>query len=167
MQTPNCMGKCVWSLYVCVRWSFCDAGMPIWLPNQYQTSLQKWLEHTMIHRQVLATKTLPPVFQETLQNVVSAVNFVKSSALNSHLFQKLCQDMEASNNVLLFHTEVGWLSHGKVLKCVFDMWAEMKFFFIHNEKLQFQEIFTNQLHILAYPVNIFLALNDLNLSLQG
>ena len=42
--------------------------------------------HCMIHRQVLATKTLPQEFQDIMKSVVSVVNFVKTSASNSRLF---------------------------------------------------------------------------------
>ena len=66
--------------------------------------------HCMIHRQVLATKTLPQEFQDIMKNVVSVVIFVKTSASNSRLFSKLCSELDASNNVLLFHTDVRWLS---------------------------------------------------------
>lgn len=125
--------------------------------------------HCMIHRQVLATKTLPQSFQEILKGVVSAVNFVKASALNSRLFQKLCQEMDASHDVLLFHTEVRWLSRGKVLKRVFDLHAELKAFFNQKNKTEFEELFSDNqhLHKLAYLVDIFAILNELNLSLQG
>ena len=75
----------------------------------------------MIHRQVLATKTLPQDFQDIMKSVVSVVNFVKTSASNSRLFSKLCSELDASNNVLLFHTDVRWLSRSKALTRVFDL----------------------------------------------
>ena len=43
--------------------------------------------HCMIHRQILATKTLPQKLREVMKNVVNSVNFVKASALNSRLLQ--------------------------------------------------------------------------------
>ena len=125
--------------------------------------------HCMIHRQVLATQTLPHEFQEIMKNVVSAVNFVKASALNSRLFSKLCSELDASNNVLLFHTDVRWLSRGKVLKRVFDLRDELKTFFNQKSKPHFEALFSekNQIHKIAYLVDIFAILNELNLSLQG
>ena len=125
--------------------------------------------HCMIHRQVLATKTLPQEFQEVMKSVVSSVNFVKASALNSRLFSKLCNEMDASNDVLLFHTEVRWLSRGKVLKRVFDLRDELKMFFNQKSKPQFEALFSdkNELQKIAYLVDIFAILNELNLSLQG
>ena len=75
----------------------------------------------MIHRQVLATKTVPQEFQDIMKSVVSVVNCVKASPSNSRLFSKNCSELDASNNVMLFHTDVRWLSRGKVLKRVFDL----------------------------------------------
>ena len=125
--------------------------------------------HCMIHRQVLATKTLPQEFQEVMKSVVSSVNIVNAIALNSGLFSKLCNEMDASNDVLLFHTEVRWLSRGKVLKRVFDLRDELKMFFNQKSKPQFEALFSdkNELQKIAYLVDIFAILNELNLSLQG
>ena len=125
--------------------------------------------HCMIHRQVLATKTLPQEFQDIMKSVVSVVNFVKTSASNSRLFSKLCSELGASNNVLLFHTDVRWLSRSKVLTHVFDLCDELKTFSYQKSKPQFKALFgdKNQLNKIAYMVDIFAILNELNLSLQG
>ena len=77
--------------------------------------------HCMINRQVLATKTLPQEFLDIMKSVVSVVNFVKTSASNRRLFSQLCSELDASNNVRLFHTDVRWLSISKVLARVFDL----------------------------------------------
>ena len=124
--------------------------------------------HCMIHRQVLATKTLPQEFQDIMKSVVSVVNFVKTSASNSRLFSKLCSELDAPNNVLLFHTDVRWLSRSKVLRRVFDLCDELKTFFNKKSKPQFEALFgeKNQLQKISYLVDIF-AINELKLSLQG
>ncbi|XP_040275720.1 protein ZBED8-like [Bufo bufo] len=62
--------------------------------------------HCMIHRQILATKTLPQNLQEVMKSVISCVNFVKASSLNSRLFSQLCNELDATHNALLFHTEM-------------------------------------------------------------
>ena len=90
--------------------------------------------HCMIHRQMLATKTLSQELQDIMKSVVSDVNFVKTSASNSRLFSKLCSELDASNNVLLFHTDVRWLSRSKILTNVLDHRDESKTFF--NRKSQ-------------------------------
>ena len=62
--------------------------------------------HCMVHRQVLASKTLPQALLEILDTVIRTVNFVKTSALNSLLFKKLRQDMDSVHETLLFYTQV-------------------------------------------------------------
>ena len=123
--------------------------------------------HCMIHRQVLATKTLPQEFQDIMKSVVSVVNFVLTSASNSRLFSKLCCELDASNNIMLFHTDVRWLSRSKVLTRVFYLRDELKSFFNQKSKPQFEAIFGDkkQLHKIAYLVEYFAILNELNLPL--
>ncbi|XP_067931133.1 protein FAM200C-like [Watersipora subatra] len=56
--------------------------------------------HCFIHRQVLAAKTLPKGLQEHLSSVIKVVNFIKGSALQTRLFHKLCEDMDAVHSSL-------------------------------------------------------------------
>ena len=104
-----------------------------------------------------------------MKSVVSVVNFVKTSASHSRLFSKLCSELDASNNVLLFRTDARWLSRSKVLTRVFDLRDELKTFFNKKSKPLFEALFgdKNQFHKIAYLVDIFAILNELNLSLQG
>src|SRR6218665_282241 len=44
-----------------------------------------------IHRQALMVKTMPDEFKNVLNEVITAVNFIKSNALNSRLFSQLCR----------------------------------------------------------------------------
>ena len=99
-----------------------------------------------------------------MKNVINSVNFVKASALNSRLFSKLCNELDASNNVLLFHTEVRWLLRGKVLKRVFNLRDELKQFFNQKAKPQFEVLYSDEseLQKIAYLVDIFAILNELN-----
>ena len=120
----------------------------------------------MIHRQLLATKSLPQEFQDIMKSVVSVVNFVKTSASSCRLFSKLRSELDASNNVLLFHTDVRWLSKSKVLTRVFDLRYELETLFNKKSKPQFEGLFGDKIlfHKIAYLVDIFAILN---LSLQG
>ena len=122
--------------------------------------------HCMIHRQLLATKSLPQEFQDIMKSVVSVVNFVKTSASSCRLFSKLRSELDASNNVLLFHTDVRWLSKSKVLTRVFDLRYELETLFNKKSKPQFEGLFgdKNKFHKIAYLVDIFAILN---LSLLG
>ena len=93
-------------------------------------------------------KTLPQKFQDIMKSVVGVMNLVKPSTSNSSLFSKLCSELDASNNVLLFFTDVRWLSRGKVLKRAFDLHNKQKTFLNQKSKPQFEAIFgdKNQLH---------------------
>jgi hypothetical protein len=51
--------------------------------------------HCVIHRQVLAAKTLSSGLKQIMSLVIQAVNFIKSSALSSSIFTKLCFEMNA------------------------------------------------------------------------
>ena len=81
--------------------------------------------HYFIHREALASKTLPDQLNTVFKVLVKIVNYVKSTALNTRLFRKICQDMESDFEVLLFHTPVRWLSTGKILNRFFTLKEEL------------------------------------------
>ena len=62
--------------------------------------------HCFIHREALACKTLPYQLKSVFKSIVKIVNIVKSSALCTRLFKKLCEDMDAEFDRLLFYTQV-------------------------------------------------------------
>jgi len=94
--------------------------------------------HCMIHRYALASKTLPPELKEVLDDVVSMVNAIKSSALNTRLFRLLCQDLDENHEGLIFHTEIRWLSRGNVVSRVESLKEEMAEFFNSTQKKGFE-----------------------------
>ncbi|XP_050058609.1 zinc finger BED domain-containing protein 5-like [Aphis gossypii] len=71
--------------------------------------------HCIIHRYVLAIKTLPPDLMDTFTRVVKIVNYIRSSATNTRIFKDLCNELGGKFDVLLFHTEVRWFSRSKVV----------------------------------------------------
>ena len=75
--------------------------------------------HCMLHRQTLASKTLPKSLQKVLEQIIKIVNFIKARALNSHLFKGFCADMDLDHQVLLYYTPTQWLSKGNVMRRVF------------------------------------------------
>ena len=60
----------------------------------------------MIHREALASKTSPLFLNLVIQEVNIIAIYLKSSALNTCLYQKLCSEMDAVKKNLLYHTEV-------------------------------------------------------------
>ncbi|CAH1956841.1 unnamed protein product [Acanthoscelides obtectus] len=77
--------------------------------------------HCVIHRQALASKTLPQKSRQTLDSAIRIVNYIKSSALNSRLFTLLCEDLDSDHKALLFNTKVRWLSKGNMLVRVYGL----------------------------------------------
>ena len=62
--------------------------------------------HCMIHKASLVSKTIPRRLHTNLSVIIKVVNYVKSSALNTRLFSKLCENMDADHTKLLYHTQV-------------------------------------------------------------
>ena len=124
--------------------------------------------HCMIHRQALASRTLPSDLQSALDVAIKMVNFVKKSALSTRLFSNLCKDMLADYTTLLYHTNVRWLSKGNMLSRVFQLREELAEFFV-RQRHEFATYFNDPSFVerLAYLADIFEKLNTLNLSMQG
>ena len=127
--------------------------------------------HCMIHKAALVSKTIPKRLHEHMSVVIKVVNYVKSSALNTRLFSKLCKDMDADHTALLYHTQVRWLSKGNMLSRIFELREEVKLFLVakqkHNLLLAFGgDGFSTYLAYLA-DIRVFEALNQLNKKLQG
>ena len=64
---------------------------------------------------------------------VSAVNHIIGNALNHRLFKAFCKEIGAKHSVLLYYTEVRWLSRGRVLTRVFELGKEIEKFLKQRE----------------------------------
>ena len=62
------------------------------------------------HRHSLVSKTLPVTLKNVMDLFVKIVNYISGRALNHRLFKTFCSDLDIDASVLLFHTDVGWLS---------------------------------------------------------
>ena len=89
--------------------------------------------HCMIHREALASKTLPKNLHADLVVIRDIVNYVKRSVLNTRLFRELCKDMDAKHIAPLFQTQVQWLSKEK---CLFSTTAPDIEALISNKQVQ-------------------------------
>jgi hypothetical protein len=70
-----------------------------------------------IYREVLAaTET-----GEVLTNVVKIVNSIKTSSLIPHVSEIFCLGMRSEQSRLFLHTEVPWMSRGRVLEIHFEL----------------------------------------------
>ena len=100
--------------------SVCTDGAPAMLGNKSGlfALLKQYFPHLQgtqcfLHRHALALKTLSSKFKNVLLNIsVKAINWIRVRALNHRLFKSLSQDYGREHSVLLFHTEVRWLSRG-------------------------------------------------------
>ena len=155
--------------------SLCTDGAPSMLgkTSGFATLVKKEapqiiVTHCFLHRHALASKTLPSNLQEILSTSVKVVNFIRARALNHRIFKKLCQEMGAQHEVLLYHTEVRWLSKGQVLKSLMELRKEVSFFLREKQNpLSVQFDCKEFLCGLAYLADIFGHLNEINLSIQG
>jgi hypothetical protein len=86
-------------------------------------------------------------------------------ALNTRLLKALCDEKGSDHQNLLFHSEVRWLSRGKVLKRLYELRKEVELFVI-DKKSDLSHYFQDN-KWLAYLSTIFSYLNQLNLKLQG
>ncbi|CAM4667024.1 unnamed protein product [Lepidochelys kempii] len=125
--------------------------------------------HCVIHIQALAAKTLPDDLRDLLNLAIKVVDFVKSSALNTRLFAALSADLGVDHKIVLFHMEIRWLSKGNMLLRLFELKDEVEIFLKQQKKEELYHAFTDQTFqlSLAYLVDIFECLNNLNLKLQG
>jgi hypothetical protein len=83
-------------------------------------SLVKWT-HCCIHREVLVSRRMPSKMKTFLDEAVKIVNFIKARPLNSRLFSALCNEMGSNHERLLLHSEIRWLSQGKILTRLFEL----------------------------------------------
>ena len=124
--------------------------------------------HCILHRHALVSKCLPTELKNVMSIVVRSVNFIRGHALNHRLFQVFCQEIGSEHSVLLFHTEVRWLSRGRVLTRAMELHEEIGQF-LQEKGNELADRFKCQQFILslAYLADVFTHLNELNISMQG
>ena len=62
--------------------------------------------HCIIHREMLATRKMLPDLQSVQDDVVKIINYIKARALNSRLFEQLCEQLDKKHKHLLLYTEI-------------------------------------------------------------
>uniref|UniRef100_K7FPI3 BED-type domain-containing protein n=1 Tax=Pelodiscus sinensis TaxID=13735 RepID=K7FPI3_PELSI len=124
--------------------------------------------HCILHRHALVVKNISPSLKNVLDEAVQIINYIKTRPLQSRLFKIMCEDMGSQHTALLLHTEVRWLSQGKVLVRLFELRHELSANLM-DHKFQLSDRLTDFLWLsrVAYLADIFTKLNEVNLSLQG
>lgn len=109
---------------------------------------------------------MPDKLKNVLSYVITAVNFIKAKAFNSHLFAKLCKESDSEFAMLLLHSQVRRLFRGNTIKRIF--WKEVHNF-SQDAKPDLQAEFSDDhfLICLAFLVVMFKRVNAVNPSLQG
>ena len=95
--------------------------------------------HCFIHREALVAKTLETELKSSLDMVVKIVNYIKMRPLKRRLFTKLYAGMEAEHSTLIRHTEIRWLSRGKVLSRFCKLREELLTFCLQEKLKEFVE----------------------------
>ena len=119
--------------------------------------------HCFIHREALVAKTVGKELEHVLNRTVAMVNYIKSKPLKSRLFAALCEEMGSEHVNLLLHTEVRWLSKGRVLSRFWELRKEVQTFFESENIEQFFDLLQDHVWCakLAYLTNIFEYLNKI------
>ena len=121
--------------------------------------------HCILHQEALCSKSLQ--MKEVMDLVVKTVNFIRSHGLNHRQFKSFLVDMDSEYGELLYHTEVRWLSRGKVLKRFFALRNEISLFMkMKNKAIPLLDDPTFQCS-LAFLTDVTHHVNELNVKLQG
>lgn len=98
----------------------------------------------------MKVKKISTELHEELKDVVAMVNCTQSSSYNNSLFSVLCDEMGSAHEILLLHTQVRWLSCGRILCCIFYLKNEV-YMFLSGGHLFICEEWLGKL---SYVVNI-------------
>ncbi|XP_033227530.1 zinc finger BED domain-containing protein 5-like [Belonocnema kinseyi] len=126
----------------------------------------KW-SHCMIHRYSLAVKPLPDDLTFVMEDCVSIINHIKTSSLKTRLFEELCTELGANFVHLLYHTQVRWLSRGKVLNRLVFLKDEA-YLFLCNDNSPLAHKVDDQVWIcrMCYSADVFALVNEINTEMQ-
>jgi hypothetical protein len=109
-------------------WSSCAHGQSGVVAKVKDVAPDVTWTHYFTHREALAAKGMPSKFKTVLEDNFRIINFIKARPLNSRLLSLLCDDMGSEHKQLLLHSEVRWLSRGKVLTRLFELRQEVLLF---------------------------------------
>ena len=121
--------------------------------------------HCLLHQEVLCSKILK--MQNVIPRIIKIINFIRSTGLNHRQFKELLFELDSEYEDVLYHTEIRWLSRGKMLKRFYDLKVEIQQF-LDMRQISFPEFNDKQwMTDLAFCIDITSHLNALNISLQG
>ncbi|XP_038660110.1 general transcription factor II-I repeat domain-containing protein 2A-like [Scyliorhinus canicula] len=124
--------------------------------------------HCIIHQESLCKSSLK--LKHVMDPVVRAVNLIRARGMKHRQFRSFLEDIEADFTDVLYHTNVRWLSMGKVLKRVWDLKAEIVMFFnMKDISCDFSKEIESDEWVcdFSFAVDIMQKLNEVNTKLQG
>ena len=121
--------------------------------------------HCIIHQEALCGKALK--MEHVVTTITRVVNFIRAKGLNHRRFKSLLEECGSEHADVPYHTEVRWLSRGKVLNRCFELHEEI-FQFLENKGKDTAELREQQfLCELTFLCDITSHLDALNRQLQG
>ena len=125
--------------------------------------------HCIIHQESPCESSLQ--IKHVTDHVIYAVNLIRAHGLKHRQFRSFLEDMNADFTEVLYHTNVRWLSMGRVLKKrVWEIKTEIVMLFdMENISCDFSKEMKSEKWIcdFAFAVDIFQKLNELSTKLQG
>ncbi|GFW83814.1 general transcription factor II-I repeat domain-containing protein 2 [Trichonephila clavipes] len=121
--------------------------------------------HCLIHQEMLFAKTIN--FNHIMSIVTKIINSIKAKATQHRLFKLFFENENTEFKDLLLHTEVRWLTRGKVLECFLNLLPQVKEFVASRNEVYEELENKNGLLDLGFLVDMTMKFNELNLKLQG
>jgi len=100
------------------------------------------------------------------KTVIEMIIHIKKRSVKCRIFEELCKNIGSEPTTLLFHTEIRWLSRGKIFNHVLELQDQLFYFESENIKNYAKKIDDEMCSKLLYLV-IFQKLNVLNSTVQG
>ena len=123
--------------------------------------------HCILHKEALCAQVCGEQLGEVMSLVIRVVNFIVARALNDRQFKTLLDEVGNNYPGLLLHSNVHWLSRGKVLSRFAACLSEIQTF-LEMKDVEHPELAnTEWLLKFCYLVDMTAHLNQLNVKMQG
>ena len=123
--------------------------------------------HCLLDQENLVAKEIKEDLAIVFEEVVTVVNYIKFFPQHIRLFRVLCNEMGTEHNEFLFHSNVCWLSQGKVLERVANLRYRISIF-LKEQKHDLVDRFSENILIakLLFLADFFSHVNQLNGTIQ-